>query len=146
MGEGEEHVALLALRQAGGGRVRVLRQGKGKGKGRAAACAPKQATGAVLRAGVALLPLPHRASAAAPRQPAAASPTMYRGEWDRPACMPTTPQVSTPPRPWVLKQEPKAASILSSSTMHDSSRHRLDMAARGTGEGRAGAVRRGGGE
>jgi hypothetical protein len=43
--------------------------------------------------------------------------------------MPITPQVSTPPRPWVEKQEPKTDSILSSRIMQDSSRHRLDMAA-----------------
>mmetsp|Transcript_20931 Transcript_20931/g.54560 ORF Transcript_20931/g.54560 Transcript_20931/m.54560 type:complete len:316 (-) Transcript_20931:261-1208(-) len=50
------------------------------------------------------------------------------GEWLRPALMPMTPQVSTPPRPWVEKQEPNTLSILSSRIMQDSSRHRLLMA------------------
>lgn len=51
--------------------------------------------------------------------------------------MPMTPQVRTPPRPWVEKQEPNTDSILSSRIMQDSSRHRLDMAA-GAERGQAG--------
>ena len=49
-------------------------------------------------------------------QAAMAPLTPCTGEWERPALMPITPQVSTPPRPWVEKQEPKTLSILSSST------------------------------
>lgn len=62
------------------------------------------------------------------RSPQANQLTFSTGEWDRPAPMPMTPQVSTPPRPWVEKQEPNTDSILSSRIMQDSSRHRLDMA------------------
>lgn len=68
--------------------------------------------------------------------------TFSTGEWDRPAPMPMTPQVRTPPRPWVEKQEPNTDSILSSRIMQDSSRHRLDMAAGAQREGRqAGQMR-----
>lgn len=102
VGEGEEHVPLLALHDGGvrGGGVdgwpavaahhRVWLQHLAAGWERAVA-------GLQLRARL----------------------TPWTGEWDRPALMPMTPQVSTPPRPWVEKQEPKTDSILSSSTMQD---------------------------
>ncbi len=55
--------------------------------------------------------------------------TEEMGEWDSPAFMPVMPQVSTPPRPLVLKEEPKMMSILFLSVAVISSRHMLDMAA-----------------
>lgn len=47
------------------------------------------------------------------------------GEWLRPALTPVTPQVSTPPNPLVLKEEPKIWSILFLAVMVISSRHTL---------------------
>ena len=61
-----------------------------------------------------------------------ALPTDEMGECERPAFMPVMPQVSTPPRPFVLKEEPKMMSILFFSVAVISSRHMLDMAAGGT--------------
>ena len=54
---------------------------------------------------------------------------MEMGEWDSPALTPVTPQVSTPPRPLVLKDDPKMMSILFFRVAVISSRHILDMAA-----------------
>jgi hypothetical protein len=64
--------------------------------------------------------------------------TWLTGEWLRPAPMPVTPHVSTPPRPWVEKEEPKIWSILCLRVWVTSSRHRLTQAAaqRGAGGGR----------
>ena len=69
--------------------------------------------------------------------------TLHTGEWDRPAFMPVTPQVRTPPRPLVLNEEPKMASILSFRTWVTSSRHRLVMAVgqREGGEGEGEGIR-----
>lgn len=39
-------------------------------------------------------------------------PTVHLGEWESPAPTPVTPQVSTPPRPWVVKDMPNTWSIL----------------------------------
>eukprot|EP00878_Enallax_costatus_P039817 GHUV01045733.1.p1 GENE.GHUV01045733.1~~GHUV01045733.1.p1 ORF type:complete len:122 (-),score=5.74 GHUV01045733.1:164-529(-) len=55
--------------------------------------------------------------------------TLQTGEWLRPALMPVTPHVSTAPRPLVLNDPPKTASILSLRTAVTSSRHRFVMAA-----------------
>ncbi len=61
--------------------------------------------------------------------------TEQTGEWLRPAFMPVTPQVRTAPRPLVLKEDPKQASILSFTTWVTSSRHRLVMAVWGEAGG-----------
>jgi hypothetical protein len=54
---------------------------------------------------------------------------MLCGEWLSPADRPVTPQVSTPPRPLVLKEDPKEFSMRSFRTTEISSRHRLVQAA-----------------
>ena len=50
------------------------------------------------------------------------------GAWLRPAPMPVTPQVRTPPRPMRLKGSPNTSSILFFSELQISSRHRLRTA------------------
>lgn len=57
--------------------------------------------------------------------------TAEMGACDRPALMPVTPQVSTPPRPLVLKLEPNTASSLCFRVAVTSSRHKLEHAAQG---------------
>ena len=51
------------------------------------------------------------------------------GACESPAFTPVTPQVSTPPRPFVLKEEPKTWSSFVFSVEVTSSRQRLQMAA-----------------
>ena len=56
---------------------------------------------------------------------------METGECERPAFTPVTPQVSTPPSPLVLKEDPKTPSSFCFSVEVISSRHMLDMAVQG---------------
>ena len=55
------------------------------------------------------------------------------GECDSPALTPVTPHVSTPPRPFVLNDDPKTMSSFVLRMPVISSRHMLDMAAVSTG-------------
>ena len=61
--------------------------------------------------------------------------TSEMGECERPAFTPVTPHVSTPPSPFVLKDEPNTLSSLCFRETVISSRHRLDMAASKTTQG-----------
>ena len=64
-----------------------------------------------------------------PRDASARRRTVEMGACERPAFTPVTPQVSTPPRPLVLKLIPNTESSFIFSVLVISSRHRLHIAA-----------------